>query len=59
MDYSDKKFIFVKDEKIKQVLENAGYRLFKTNENFWVFLNNNSKQFSQLDNVVYSNILTF
>lgn len=59
MDYSDKKFIFVKDEKVKQVLENAGYHLLKTNENFWVFLNNNSKQFSQLDNVVYSNTLTF
>ena len=59
MDYSDKKFILVKDENVKHVLENAGYRLFKANENFWVFLNNNTNQFSQLENVVYSNTLTF
>lgn len=55
----NEKFIFVKDEKTKCELEKSGFRLLKQNSNYWIFLNDKTKKFSQISNVVFSNSLTF
>lgn len=55
----DDKFIFVKDEKIKCNLEKSGFRLLRKSGNYWIFLNDKSKQFTCNDNVVFSSTLVF
>jgi len=56
---SDAKFILVRDEKTKDQLEKSGFRLLRQAGNHWIFINDKSKNFSQINNVVYSNSLTF
>lgn len=55
----DDKFIFVKDEKTKCNLEKSGFRLLRKSGNYWIFLNDKSKQFACNDNVVFSSTLVF
>lgn len=56
-----RKFIYVRDEKIKELLEKSGYKLFQEKNGYWIFLNNISKNFELCDmtDVVFRDSLTF
>lgn len=55
------KFIYVKDSQTKEFLEKSGYQLFKKKDDFWIFLNDKSNNFTlqQCKGVVFTNTLTF
>lgn len=55
----DKKFILTTSTATKDKLLKLGFKLVSdSNENF-IFLNDNKLNFSNLENIVYSNKLTF
>lgn len=53
------KFIFTKDEKTKDKLIEAGYKLISENAGGWKFINKNELVFDKYDNVFITDTLTF
>ena len=55
------KFIYVRDKKIKELLEKSGYKLFQEKSDYWIFLNNTSKNFElrNTTDVVFRDSLIF
>lgn len=61
---NEKRFIYVSDEKVKNMLEKSGYQLFQEKNGIWVFLNKEtsgevSNNFELENKIAFSNTLTF
>lgn len=53
-------FIYVMDERDKNLLESMGYELLKSNGKVWVFVNKEGLQFDSMSvPCVVSDVLTF
>lgn len=56
----EKKFIYTFDAKTKEQLINAGYKLIgQTSSGYWIFLAKNEMVFENIENVFFTNTLTF
>lgn len=54
------KFIYTFDAKTKEQLVAAGYQLIsQTSSGYWVFLAKNEMVFENIENVFFTNTLTF
>lgn len=61
---NEKKFLYVSDEKVKNMLEKSGYKLFQEKNGVWIFLNKEtsgevSDNFNLQNKIAFSNTLTF
>lgn len=56
-------FLYVRDAKIKELLEKSGYRLLQKKDDYWIFLNNKSNNFELNEQnkcfIASGNTLTF
>lgn len=56
----NEKFIYTFDEKTKEQLEAAGFQLInQTSSGHWIFLAKQEMVFENIENVFFSNTLTF
>lgn len=53
------KFIYTSDLNTKKVLEKMGLELIKETDGLWVFINNDTLVFDKVENIIFSNTLTF
>lgn len=55
----DKKFLLTNNPETASILTKLGFELINENGDKWTFLNNKKITFQKLDDLVFTNIMTF